>query len=112
MAQRARFRGVDDLLIAVHPRHAKFYERYLGFESIGPLRSYRAVCGQPAVAMAVNLSELYTRDQRACGHLFGVPYSLVDLMAEPLSAATRDEISVLVQDDYGQYEPQACAVGA
>ena len=89
MAQRARFRGVDDLLIAVHPRHAKFYQRYLGFESIGPLRSYRAVCGQPAVALAVNLNRLYVRDQRACGHLFGVPFSLVDLMTSAMSAKTR-----------------------
>jgi hypothetical protein len=54
MVQCAVRRGAAELLIAVHPRHASFYSR-LGFEAIGEERTYRTVCDNPAVAMALNL---------------------------------------------------------
>jgi len=108
MAQRAKLRGVDDLLITVHPRHAKFYQRYLGFEMIGPLRSYQAVCGQPAVAMAVNLSQLYFRDQRACCHLFGAPFFRADLTPPPLDAVLRAEVLELTLAASELAEPCPC----
>lgn len=50
-AQAAKFRGVEQLLLAVHPRHGKFYRRFLAFEQIGDVQAYEAVCGQPAVLM-------------------------------------------------------------
>jgi hypothetical protein len=109
MAQRAWFRGVDQLMIAVHPRHAKFYQRYLGFESIGSLRSYRAVCGQPAVGMSVDLSHLYLRNPRACGHLFGIPFSLADLMVKPTSPQLLEELSALARAGRERFGPQPLA---
>jgi N-acyl-L-homoserine lactone synthetase len=54
MVQCAVRRGVSELLIAVHPRHATFYRR-LGFRVIGEERTYGAVCDQPAVALALDL---------------------------------------------------------
>ena len=110
-SQTARFRGLDYILVTVHPRHAKFYQRFLGFESIGPLRSHQAVCGHPAVAMAVNLKQLPVRDPRACGHLFGAPFPLVELMTTPMSAQMRAEVCAWAQEDCDQYEPSFGAVG-
>lgn len=49
MFQYARYNGVDRLLVAVHPRHAKFYRHFYGFEVFGELKSYDAVHGNPAV---------------------------------------------------------------
>jgi hypothetical protein len=49
---------VDDLCIAVHPRHAAFYERRLRFRRFGALRAYEAVNGAPAVGLRLDLSEL------------------------------------------------------
>lgn len=57
MAQYAWRRGVDELLIAVHPDHARFYERMIAFRPIGGERSYTPVCNKPAVAMALDLRE-------------------------------------------------------
>jgi hypothetical protein len=58
MFQSARAHGIDELLIAVHPRHARFYSRMLGFEQFGELRSYNSVCGNPAVGLAHNFTAL------------------------------------------------------
>jgi hypothetical protein len=46
---------VDELVICVHPQRARFYERRLGFEALGPRRFCPWVCGQPAVAMKLTL---------------------------------------------------------
>lgn len=44
-------RGIDELVICVHPRRASFYEKRLGFAEMGPTRACPWVCGQPAVAL-------------------------------------------------------------
>lgn len=49
IAQTARRRGVDRLLLAVHPRHAKAYERMFGCVRISDVKEYAAVRGNPAV---------------------------------------------------------------
>jgi ribosomal protein S18 acetylase RimI-like enzyme len=45
-----RSRGCTDVFIEVHPRHAKFYERMLGFVKAGPARLNRRV-NAPAVLL-------------------------------------------------------------
>jgi hypothetical protein len=52
--QCAVLRGVSELLIAVHPDHAKFYRR-LGWMAIGEERTYGAVCDNPAVPLSLKL---------------------------------------------------------
>ncbi len=43
-------RGGDTWVIVVNPRHAGFYQKVLGFEAMGPQRSYPSVQNAPAVA--------------------------------------------------------------
>ena len=74
MAQLARRRGVDRLLIAVHPRHARFYQRFVGFDMIAEERSYGQVCGKPAVALALDLNGLAANNPRIHQCLFGQPF--------------------------------------
>lgn len=64
MIHTARKRGIDDLLVTVHPKHARFYQRILVFEPFGPERAYPAVQNNPAVALRLNL-----RDVKANEHL-------------------------------------------
>lgn len=73
MAQFARRHGVDELLIAVHPHHVGFYERFIGFEVIGDERSYSSVCDHPAVAMALDLVRMPVNHPRAYDRFFGKP---------------------------------------
>jgi hypothetical protein len=50
-----RIARLDALVITVNPRHSAFYERRLGFERFGPVRSYDAVNGAPAVPLRLDL---------------------------------------------------------
>jgi hypothetical protein len=54
-----RREGTEDLLITVHPRHEKFYAKYLGFESYGQTRTYGAVNDAPAqlLRLAIDRAE-------------------------------------------------------
>ncbi|HWB13935.1 MAG TPA: hypothetical protein VG826_32205 [Pirellulales bacterium] len=56
MAQFARRHGVDHLLVAVHPRHARFYRRCFGFKPFGSEKSYPSVGNRLAVALRLDLS--------------------------------------------------------
>ena len=47
--------GADDLIIGVHPHHAKFYNRFLGFEQFGDLKAYPTVRNNPVVGMRLDL---------------------------------------------------------
>ena len=71
VAQAARSRGVEQLLLTVHPRHARFYSRYLGCELIGGLTHYKTVCYQPAVALCLDLDRLAERHPHGYAKLFG-----------------------------------------
>jgi len=58
MSQFARSRRVDELLVAVHPSHARFYRRYLNFEPISDERAYPLVCHNPALALSLNFARI------------------------------------------------------
>lgn len=50
-----RLRDCTDLLIEVHPRHERYYERLLGFVRAGPQRPCARVGGGPAVLLRLSL---------------------------------------------------------
>ena len=50
--------GLDTLCVAVHPRHASFYEALLQFRRFGALTACGAVNGAPAVGLSLDLAEL------------------------------------------------------
>jgi len=58
IVQVARVRGIDTLVLAVHPRHAKFYMRSFGFESLGGLTICPYAEGNPAVALILEFRRI------------------------------------------------------
>lgn len=46
----------SDTVIGVHPHHTNFYVRMMGFEVIGPLRSYPRVNNRPVVPLLLDKS--------------------------------------------------------
>ncbi len=58
IVQSARRQGVDQLLIAVHPRHARFYQRFMAFEPIGAELAYPSVRGNPAVPLCLDFQRV------------------------------------------------------
>ncbi len=61
--QTARRRGVDRILLAVHPKHARTYERMFGCSICSEIRQYSAVQDNPAVLCMHDLAEV---DRKRC----------------------------------------------
>jgi hypothetical protein len=60
MYQYSRYRGVNDLCIAVNPKHVRFYKTIFLFENFGPERHYPRV-DAPAIALRVNMDDIAER---------------------------------------------------
>ena len=58
----AKFSG-RDMLAGVHPHHAGFYERSMGFEPWGPVRQYPRVNNQPVLLLRVNIDQVLKQDK-------------------------------------------------
>jgi hypothetical protein len=90
MIQFAQAQAVDQVLVAVHPKHSRFYTRYFGFETIGGLANYPTVRNRPAVALCFD----FARDHKStCANyslFFGEPIPREEL--QPV-AMTEEEIA-------------------
>jgi len=91
MAQRAQRKGIEELLITVHPHHVKFYERLMGFERIGKERAYDCVLGLPAVPLALNLVEARVKHPRAWERFFGHAFPADALCDQPITESVKAE---------------------
>lgn len=90
MAQHARGEGMDQFLIAVHPKHARFYERFMGFEQIGPLREFPSVQDAPAVACCLDFARIDRERPKCWREFFGVPLPESNLEFHPISSEDAD----------------------
>lgn len=66
----------DDGIIGVHPRHAPFYMRLLGFEKIGPVRSYPTVKDRAVVLLRRRIREGFVEDPMPKGLAYFAENSL------------------------------------
>jgi hypothetical protein len=89
MAQSAKWQGVERLLIVVHPRHAHFYERFIGFKVLGEERPYPAVENHPAILLCLDLIGMPFDAPEAYERFFGTPIPEHELRSGPMSMADR-----------------------
>jgi len=63
--------GVTDIVIGVHPRHAKFYTRWFGFEQFAPAGVYPMVRNKPVVPLRLPVKEKLAQAAlpRGLGHV-------------------------------------------
>ncbi|MEQ8848794.1 hypothetical protein [Botrimarina sp.] len=103
-AQFAVQTGVDELMITVHPRHAKFYQRRLGFEMLcDDVRNYGAVRGNPAVLLMLDLPALQAMASPAHRRLFVEQvFGLHAMQRPPYSDALAAELAWLA----GEQSPE------
>jgi len=99
-AQYARHQGYDDLVIAVHPKHARFYRRLFGFESLGPLRTYPTVRNRPAVALYLDLVALRERHPQAYQTLFGVRVPVAAMIPQPMPPEEREYFGAMIDPNF------------
>jgi hypothetical protein len=89
MIQMADGDGIDQLLIAVHPRHARIYCRAMAFSRIGENREYPSVNGNPAVPLCLDLEFVKKRRSAIWQRFAGEPLPKQVLQRQPISEADR-----------------------
>lgn len=84
MFQFARHHGVEQLVVAVHPKHARFYQRFFGFRQWdGGVRRYQSVENKPAVACSLDWDWLSAERRE---QFFGEPIPASELQPRPMTA--------------------------
>ncbi len=86
--------AADDLCIAVNPRHGRFYEQFLLFETMGRPRAYPRMRSNPAVARRMCLSkarDLIKSNKTLSKHFSGkeTPRSFFTECYQPTAADVR-----------------------
>jgi hypothetical protein len=84
MAQHARCYGMDQFVIAVHPQHARFYQRFMGFEQVGPLKTYPSVRNAPAVACCLDFAAIDRFRPKCWTSYFGARLPDSEIISRPM----------------------------
>lgn len=84
MVQYARHHGVDALLAAVHPKHSRFYRRYMAFQVFGKEKTYPTVRNNPAVALWLEFARIDREPPVCYDFMFGEPLSTDQLQPQPI----------------------------
>ncbi len=99
MVQSARFRGVDQLLVAVHPRHARFYRRYMAFQPIGDVRKYPSVCNKLAEALCLDFAYVDREQPPNYELFFGEPLPADVVRPRPMSPSDREYFAIVASSE-------------
>lgn len=105
--QAARHRGVDRLLLAVHPRHAKVYQRLFGCVACSGVEQYAAVQGRPAVLCMHDFAELDRHRYPLYDHIYGARYAPWQLAGSPMSADEKEYFQQAISAQGSQLVPMA-----
>lgn len=100
MAQYAWNRGLHELLAAVHPKHARFYRRFMHFETIGEERSYPTVRNHPAVALSLNFARVDRERPDSFETFFGQWLPEEHLEPQPIRMEQREFFSPMVDPSF------------
>jgi len=90
VVQYARHRGLDQLLLAVHPKHARFYQRFMTFRPMGAERVYPTVRNHPAVALCLDFARVDAERHENYETFIGAPLPEEMLRPRPITPAEVD----------------------
>ncbi len=102
VVQVARVRNINALVAATHPKHARFYVRWLGFEYFGELKNCPYAAGNPAVALLLDFEAI--RNTAFHDRLFGNPVAPDQLIQTQWSPMTIDLLRSLIEPVPGSSE--------
>jgi hypothetical protein len=100
MVQYARYRGLDALVAAVHPKHARFYRRFMDFRLFGLEKTYPTVRNHPAVALWLEFARIDREIPQQYQFFFGekIPFSL--LLPQPISDSDREYFRPMIDPNF------------
>ncbi|MEL7337105.1 MAG: hypothetical protein AAFN70_12985 [Planctomycetota bacterium] len=95
MVQSAHENGVQRLLIACNPRHARFYQNYLGFTQIGLQREYSQVLNKPAIACEHDFDRFDSNEKPQQSYplkdrIYGTTFRQYELFHQPMLPEERE----------------------
>ena len=71
--------------MAVHSKHARFYERFMGYEQVGTLRDYSPVQDAPAVACGLDFARIDRLRPKCWDNFFALPLPESQLRCQSMS---------------------------
>jgi len=104
LIQYAQQQQLDQLLVAVHPRHAGFYQRLLRFESIGDEKDYPMVRNRPAVPLVLDLASVQEKHPDDYDAVYGKRIPDHQLRPIPMSSKQRDYFFSIVEASSAEAE--------
>ena len=105
--QAARRRGVDRLLLAVHPRHARVYQRMFGCAACSQVKEYAAVRGNPAILCMHDFARTDETRYPLYEKIYGPRYAPWQLDGARMAEAERRFFAGSVAADGGDFIPMA-----
>jgi len=100
MVQYARYRGLDALIAAVHPKHARFYHRFMDFQFFGLKKTYPTVRNHPAVALWLEFARIDRELPPQYEFFFGdkIPYS--EFRPHPILEEDREYFRPMIDPNF------------
>lgn len=92
VGQFARRHGLSHVLIAVHPKHSRFYKRFMAFELIGDEKAYPTVLNRPAVPLGLDFERVDRLRPPNYVKFFGDAISPDHLERHPIGSAEYHEL--------------------
>ncbi len=111
MVQHARYRGLDQILLAIHPRHVRFYRRFMACEPLAGERVYPTVRNHPAVALCLDFDRIDRERPENYDTFFGEPLPEEALKPHPITPAEADFFRPMVDPGFrvGPLPSQGCS---
>lgn len=97
LVQSARENGVERLMIACHPRHARFYQGLLGFSRISESRDYAPVQNKPAVALEHDFVLQDANRYRLYDRIYGHTFRHWELYHQPMLKEEREHFAEITE---------------
>ncbi len=95
--QCAALRGVEELMIAIHPRHARFYQKLWGAKIVSEFeQKYAAVCDNPAIALSLNIKDVQRSDSLARRRIFAQTFSRKQFLRNPMPSTLFQKLSAML----------------
>lgn len=109
MAQHARAYGMDQFVIVVRAKHAKFYEHLMGFQRIGPVTDYPLARRRPSVACCLDFASIDRFRPPSYDTYFGKTLPQAALVARPMSCEDRHYFQTFVDESACGASEASCA---
>jgi hypothetical protein len=100
LVQYACRQGIDGLVIAVHPKHARFYQRYFDFRVIGGQKDYPCVRNRPALALWMDFARLEREQSASYLALLADAFSDEELRPHPISREECDYFRPMIDPTF------------